>query len=107
VTKDNNSNLVTDRIEKAKSLNSYYGPLFFCERNNPKIQSWQSGKPFTFGINIISKRLSAIGRKKSDGPVGIPGEILKLIGEAMIPFFARLLDITTKNNVVPLDLKRV
>jgi len=44
--------------------------------------------------------LSAIGRKKSVGPHGIPGEILKLGGEAMIPYFARLLDITMNNNAV-------
>jgi len=33
-------------------------------------------------------------RKKSFGGDGIPGEILKLAGETMIAFLARLLDIT-------------
>jgi hypothetical protein len=33
----------------------------------------------------LTLTLSAIGKKKSVGPDGIPGEILKLGGEAMIP----------------------
>jgi len=40
------------------------------------------------------------------GSDGIPGEILKLGGEAMIPYLARLLDITTKNATIPCDWKR-
>ena len=39
--------------------------------------------------------------KKSVGPDGIPGEILKLVGEAMIPYLERLLDITMNNNAIP------
>ena len=35
-----------------------------------------------------------IGRNKSVGPDGIPGAILKMGGEAMIPYLARLLGIT-------------
>jgi hypothetical protein len=37
-----------------------------------------SSKPFNININIIKKQLSAIGRKKSISPDGIPGKILKL-----------------------------
>jgi hypothetical protein len=36
----------------------------------------------------------------------MPGEILELGGEAMIPYLARLLDITTNNNAIPGDWKR-
>jgi len=82
--KNQNGKFVTDPKEKANSLNSYYVSLFSCERNNPQIQSKESGKPFIISINIIKKQLSAIGKKKSVGPDGIPGEILKLGGEAMI-----------------------
>ena len=89
------------------SLNSYYASLFSCKRNNPQIQSTESGKPFTISINIIRERLPAIGRKKSVGPDDIPGEILKFGGGAMIPYFARLLDITTNNNAIPGDWKKV
>ena len=35
------------------------------------------------------KRLSAIGKKKSFGPDGIPGEILNSDGDVMIPHLAR------------------
>ena len=80
--------------------------LFCCERNNSQIQSTQSGKPFTISINILRKRLSAIGRKKSVGPDGIPGEMLKLGREAMIPYLARLLDITMNNNAIQGDWKK-
>jgi len=52
-------------------------------------------------INNLRKRLSSIGRKKSVGPDGISGEILKIVGETMIPFLAKLLDITMNNNARP------
>jgi hypothetical protein len=41
------------------------------------------------------------------GPDGIPGKILKLGGEAMIPYLARLLDITMNNNSIPSDWKKL
>ena len=63
--KDHNGRSITDPTEKANSLNSYYASLFIFERNNPQIQPTESGKSFTISINIISKRLLAIGRKKS------------------------------------------
>ena len=106
--KDHNGKLITDPLEKATSLNFYYASLFSCESNNPQIQLIHSGKPFTNSINIITKRLSSIGRKKSFGPGGIPGEILKKLGgEAMMPYLARLLDITMKNNAIPGDWKNL
>jgi len=40
------------------------------------------------------------------GPDGIPGEILKLGGEAMILYLARLLDIRMNNNAIPCDWKK-
>jgi len=50
--KDQNGKLITDPVEKAKSLTSYYVSLFSCEHINPQIQSTESGKPFTISINI-------------------------------------------------------
>ena len=44
-------------------------------------------------------------RKKSVGPDYVSGEILKLAGEAMIPYFARQLDITMNNGTLPGDWK--
>ena len=46
-----------------------------------------------------------MGKKKSVGPDVIPRDILKLGGEAMIPYLARLLDITMNNNAIPGDWK--
>jgi len=40
------------------------------------------------------------------GPNGVPGEILKLVVEAMIPYLTRLLDITTNNAAISSDWKR-
>jgi len=46
-----------------------------------------------------------IGKNKSVGPDRVSGEILKLGGEAMIPYLARLLDITMNNGTLPGDWK--
>jgi len=35
--KIHNGKLITDPLEKANSLNSYYASLFSCEGNNPQI----------------------------------------------------------------------
>ena len=40
------------------------------------------------------------------GPDRVSGEILKLGGEAIIPYLARLLDITMSNGTLPGDWKR-
>jgi len=44
-----------------------------------------------------------IGRNKSVGPDDIPDAILKMDGEAVIPYLARLLDITINNGTIPRD----
>jgi hypothetical protein len=87
------------------SQNQYYASVFSGERNSPQIQQTDSDNPFNVNINIIRKRLSATGRKKSVRPDGIPGVVLKLDGEAMIPYLARLLDITVNNRAIPGDWK--
>jgi hypothetical protein len=73
--KDHNGTLVTDPLEKANSLNSYYASLFSCESNNPGIQPTQSGKPFTVNINIIRQRLSTIGRTNLSDQMAFQGKI--------------------------------
>ena len=44
-------------------------------------------------------------KNKSIGPDSMSGEKLKLGGEAMIPYVARLLDITMNNGTLPADRK--
>jgi hypothetical protein len=63
-------------------------------------------KPLLLPLKIIRKILAKIGRNKSVGPDGVPGEILRLRGEAMIPFLARLLEISLNNATVPSDWKK-
>jgi hypothetical protein len=50
--------------------------------------------------------LEKTGRKKSVGPDCIPGEILKMGGEALIPYLARLLDITITKDTIPRDWRK-
>jgi hypothetical protein len=65
-----------------------------------------SGEPFAISTKIIRKMLAAIGKNKSIGPHSVSGEILKLGGEAMIPYLAPLLDITVNNATIPSDWKK-
>jgi hypothetical protein len=50
--------------------------------------------------------VAAIGRKKSLGSEGFSGEILKLLWENMIPYPARLLDITMNKGTLPAEWNR-
>jgi hypothetical protein len=61
--------------------------------------------PFAIRTKIIRRRLAAIDKNKSVRP-DVSVHILKLDGEAMIPYLARLLDITINNIIIPNDWKR-
>jgi hypothetical protein len=69
------------------------------------MQGANSGEPFAISTKIIRKTLAVTGKNKSVGPDCISGEILKLGGEAMIPYFARLLNII-HNVTIPSDWKK-
>jgi hypothetical protein len=103
---DCNRQIVTDAIEKANTFNSYYSTVFSSEDNIPNVQSENIGDPFTTDIKKIRKIIKAIGKNKSVGPDRVSGEILKLGVEAMIPYLARLLDITINNGTLPCDWRR-
>ena len=81
------------------SFNFYYSTVFSSEGNIPHIQGENTGEPFTIDIKII-RRIGAIRKNKSVGPDRVSGEILKLGGEAMIPYLARLLDVTMNNGTL-------
>ena len=104
--KDFNGRIITDSREKANSLNFYYSSVFSSEGNIPHIQGEISSEPFTIDTKIIRKMIAAIGKNKSVGPDCISGEILKPGGEAMVPYLARLLDITMNNGTLPGDWKK-
>jgi hypothetical protein len=76
--------------------------VFSSEGNIPYIQSEKTDDPFTTDIKTI-RRIKTIGKNKSVEPERMSGEILKLGGEAMIPYLARLLDITMNNGTLPDD----
>ena len=78
--------IIMDTTEKANILNCYYTSVFCCDRNIPEIKLANSGETFIINAKVIRKRLAKIGRNKSVGPDGVPGEILKLSGEATTPF---------------------
>jgi len=104
--KDCNGRNITDAIEKANTFNCYYSTVFSSEGNILHIQSENTGDPFSIDIKIIRRKIKAIGKIKSVGPDRVSGEILKLVGEAMIPYLARLLDIAVNNDTLPGEWKR-
>jgi hypothetical protein len=104
--RDYNGRHITDPVEKANNLNNYYSSVFSYERDIPEIKTSHRYEPFTIKINIIRKRLAMIGRNKSVGPDDIPGDILKMGGEAMIPYLARLIDISINKSTLPADWKK-
>jgi hypothetical protein len=99
--KHHNGTISTDTTEKANILNSYYASVFCFDHNVPKIQLANSSETFIVNTKVIRKGLAQIGRNKSVGPDGVPDEFLKLGGEAMIPFLARLLEISLNNATIP------
>jgi hypothetical protein len=68
--------------------------------------SANSDELFTISTKIIRKRLAVLGKNKSVGLDSVSGKILKLGGEAMISYRARLLDITINNATLPSDWKK-
>jgi len=87
-------------------FNSNYSTVFSSEGNILHIRDENTGEPFTTDIETIRRRIKAIGKNKSVGPDRVSGEILKVFGEAMIPYLARLLGITMNNGTLPDDWKR-
>ena len=84
----------------------YLYSVFSNEDNIPNIEDKISSETFTIDTKIIRKRITAIGKNKSVGPNGVSRENLELGGEAMIPYLARLLDITMNNGTLPGDCKK-
>jgi hypothetical protein len=72
-----------DITGKTNFLNSYYEFAFCCNRNIPEIKLTNSGELFIINTQVIRKRLTKIWRNNPLRSDGVPGEILKLGGEAM------------------------
>jgi hypothetical protein len=106
VIKDCNGRIITDAIQKANTFNFYYSTVFTSEGNIHHIQGENTGNPITTDIKTIRRKIKAIGKNKSLGPDRVSGEILKMGGEAIIPYLARLLDITINNGTLPCDWKK-
>ena len=104
--KDHNGTIIMDTTDRTNTLNSYHASVFCCDRNIPKIKLTNPGETFIINTKVIRKRLPKIGRNKSVGSDGVPGEILKLGGVAMTPYLARLLEISLNNSTIPSDWKR-
>ena len=101
--KDGNGQNITDPAGKANLLNSYFSTIFSIKDNMPILGGLNTIKPFTNIIRTIRRRTKKIGKHKSVGPDGIPGDILRMGGEAMIPYLARLLEVTINNGILPED----
>jgi hypothetical protein len=84
-------------------LNFYYSTVFSSEDRIQQIHGVNTTIPFTVDIKTIRRRIRAIGKNKSVGPDRVPREILKMGGEAMIPYLARLLETTMNSGALPAD----
>ena len=104
--RDRNGGFITDAMDKANEFNTYYATVFSIQDNIPPIQDVNTVEPFTADCKVIRRRVKMIGKNKSVGPDRISGEILKLGGEAMIPYLTRLLEITVNNGSIPEDWKK-
>jgi len=91
------------RVERKGQLPKFLLSVFSCKQTSPQIQSAHLGEPFTISINIIRKQLAVAGRNISTGPDGIPGNILKLCGEATFLYLAQFLDVTINKAAIPGD----
>jgi hypothetical protein len=80
--------------------------LFNTQDNIPLIPDGNIVEPFAADSKVIRRRNKSVGKNKSVGLDGISGDILKLGGEAMIPYLTRLLDITVNNGSIPDDWKK-
>jgi hypothetical protein len=92
-------------MAKANSLNFYFSSVFSSECSISQIQCTNSYEPFTISTKIIRRRLAVINKNKLVGPDKVSGQIIKLGGEAMIPYPVHLLDITINNATIPSDWK--
>ena len=97
---------ITDPKGKANLFNSYFSSLFSIKGNILLIGRINTIKPFTTDIRTIRRRTKTIGKRKSVGPDGIPGVILKMGGEATILYLACLLELTINNGILPEDWKK-
>ena len=104
--KDHNRTIITDTTEKVNILNSYYASVFCYNCNIPEVKLANLAETFITNTKVIRKMLAKIGKNKSVGPDGVPGEILKLGGVAMTPYLAGLLEISLNNATIPSDWKR-
>jgi hypothetical protein len=103
--KDYNGRIITD-LDKANLFNSYYSTVFSSEDNIQHMRGGNIGEPFTIDIKIVRRMNRAISKMKLVGPDRISGEVLTLVGEAIIPYLAQLLDITMNDGTLPGDWKR-
>ena len=82
--RDSNGGHIRDPVEKANNLNNSYASVFCYDRDIVEIKTSHVYETFTIKTSIIKKRLAMIRRNKSVGTDDIPGDILKMGGEAMI-----------------------
>ena len=101
---DFNQFIVQDR-EKAEKLNSYYATVFGRRAIIPNLVSVENTGQFSIKPRDIRRRISKLKTRKSVGPDGIAGDMLKLGGEAMISYLVRIFEISINNGTVPRDWK--
>jgi hypothetical protein len=104
--RDSNRRRITDPVEKASNLNTCYASVVSYERDIQEIKISHMYEIFTIRISIIRKRLAMIGRNNPVRSNDMPGDILKMGGEAMISYLARLPDLSIKNVTILEDWEK-
>lgn len=105
VLQDRDKQIVDDK-EKAEFLNSYFISVFNLDGEKCDIvQGTHSDSSFKVTLKMVRERITKLKNHKSRGPDEIPTEILKLGGEAMIPYIIRLINISINNATLPHDWK--
>jgi hypothetical protein len=97
--KDLNGSNITDTTEETNILYSYYASVFYFDHNMQEIKLANLDENFIIDTKVIRKKQIGMAR-------WIPGEIMKLVGEAMTPYLARLLETSLNNATIPGDWKK-
>jgi vacuolar-type H+-ATPase subunit B/Vma2 len=80
--------------------------LKYLNFNYSSVQFTDSYEPVTISNKTITRRLAATDKNKSVGPDNVSAQTIELGGEAMIPYLARLLNITINTDTIKSDWKR-
>ncbi|KAJ4451854.1 hypothetical protein ANN_03332 [Periplaneta americana] len=105
VLRDANDQIITGDKQKADLLNSKCISIFNKKEREITIDESECTEMFEITAKDVQNRIKRLQNRKSRGPDDIPTEIIKLGGEAMIPYLMRIFNISINNCSIPDDWK--